>query len=380
MDIHQQSLLPPEIWLHILNIVVQSDDDLRADEHQPLQPPPDLQLGKRAAFIAELACVCRAWYELLLPLLCTNVKLGGEPIPLPHCVKRVILPCALANPKIRYDPAVIVDHLRQCTQVETLCRPAEMDVEAQGAVPPAIPLPSLQRLEWCYSRSMDHLGGIHSLENTLSQCPNLRYLFVTGFTEILLVDEETRVNVPTVETLRLRFHNDSFIHHLLSSRWSLPGLKTVILDTSPTIFRSLHCLFWNKFGRNVTRVELGKHISFSPSDYISACLDGCPALQELGYYPFFITHRVPDRQAHGSLRRIRLHASPNDDLSQSEMWTLLLRHIYRFNYLGMEKLTTFVLHDNWTSFIHDSRWDGVIDSITAEGRELVLNVEHEAAV
>ena len=377
MDTHHQTVLPPEIWLHILNDVVQSDHDPRADEHKPFQPPPDLRRGTRVALAAQLVRVCRAWYELLLPLLCTDVQLGGGPIPLPHCVRRVVLPYVLTTPNIHYDSTAIVDHLRQCTQVETLCRPAAMGERAWDVGPPAVALPSLKKLEWCCTLST---GGIHSLEDTLSQCPNLRYLFVTGFTEISLPAQEAPANVPTLETLRLRYQNDSFISRLLGPYWSLPSLKTVILDTSPTLYRSMHCLFWNKFGGNVTRVELGQDIAFSRNDYLSACLDGCPALQELGYYPFFITHQMPHPGTHYSLKRVRLHAAPNDDLSQSETWAVLHRHIFLFNSPGMHKLSTFVLHHNWTPFTRDARWDDINGGITAQGREIILDMEHETTL
>ena len=269
----------------------------------------------------------------------------------------------------------MVDHLRQCTKVEALCRPAVTGVGAPSPGPPAIPLPSLQRLEWCCSLSLDRLGGIHSLEDVLLQCPNLRYLFLTGTWEAFPLSQ-TSVNMPKLETLRLGRLSPGFIDRMLGSEWSLPALKTIILDQAPTSYvqQPVPTLFWNKFGKNVTRVELGKESWFSEDNCISVCLAGCPALQELSYHPFYIYHRTWRKETHRSLRCLRLHASADEANDEEELWDMLLGHLYTFNHRGMKRLSNMVLHGDWTRFMNDAQWGYVEDIVEEQGREIDLEM------
>ena len=379
MDVHhRQPVLPPEIWLHILHIAVQPDEHPRADEHEPFQPVPQQQLGPHVKLAALLVRVCRAWHSLLLSALYKDVELGGDTIILlPQHVRRVVLPYAFTAQATHHDPAVAVEHLRQCTQVEILCRPLEASIEDICAGPRAIPLPSLQRLEWWQGAHIDRSGGINALVDVLAQCPNLRYLLVVGRPGGIPLDHATGVCLPALETLRLRYLNGYFLFQMLRG-WSLPALKTVILDLPPV--NANLSLFWHKFGANLTRVELGKDIRFLMNDRLSDCLHGCPVLEEICFYFLFTAPPKTVSTISRSLRRVRIHAADNHAVWKSERWVMLHGHFKALNHSGMEKLTTFILHGDWDPYVNDPRWRTIRERVAAQNRWLVLQREYDRIV
>jgi len=232
----------------------------------------------------------------------------------------------------------------------------------------------LRRLEWCHLSTLDRSGGINSLVDVLSQSPNLQYLFVSGlFCENISLNTQRHPHLPALATLRLRYHNDNFLQCV--GGWSLPVLKTVILDVAPSWYlnyNSFYSDFWGKLGRNLVRVELGKDTHFSSADYISPCLQACPALQDLGYYVFFTAYpRGLPLISHRSLRRVRLHAAPNGTLDHQEMWHTLRGHFVVLNHPGMERLTTFIRHGKWDTLVQDPQWLAIEDEVTARGRGIV---------
>ena len=378
MDIHHQPVLPPEIWLHILHIAVQPEEHPRADEHEPFQQVPQQQLGPHVKLTARLVRVCRAWHSLLLPELYKDVELGGGAIiTRPQHVRRVVLPYAFTAQDIHHDPALAVEHLRQCSEVEILSRPLEASLQDLCAGPPAIPLPSLQRLEWWQGAHIDRSGGINALVDVLVQCPNLRYLFVVGRPGAIPLDHATDVCLPVLETLRLRYLNGYFLFQMLRG-WSLPVLKTVILDLPPV--NANLALFWHKFGANLTRVELGKDIRFLMNDRLSDCLRGCPVLEEICYYFLFTAPPKTVPTTPRSLRRVRIHAAENHAVWKSERWVMLNGHFKAFNHSGMENLTTFILHGDWDSYLSDPRWRTIKERIAAQKREIVREQEYNGIV
>ena len=373
MNTHE---LPPELWLLIFDIALLPNNDFSVDEYEAFQPSPTQRNAQHHEDALQLALVCYTWHSLLLPTLCKDIKLCGRQIPLPQHVRRVVLPYTTTTMVIHpHNPSAVVEQLQRFIQIETLCRPAALAIGKPLPGPPAIALPSLRRLEWCHLPHLDHSGGINSLLDVLSQCPSIRYLFVSGLThQTPLLDTQRDTHVPTLETLRLRYSNDDFLQILC--RWSLPRLKAVIFDIPLTwshYYTSSFSDFWIKFGRNLVRVELGKDIGFRTGDYLTNCLRGCPALQDLGFYVFFTAcpSRVLQPIRHRSLRRVHLHAAPYGFLNTQETWSALREHMAALNHPGMERLTTFHKHGEWDALVHDPQWSAIEDGVTAQGREFV---------
>ena len=369
MDIHHDSQLElsPEVWLRILHIALEPDVDPRADEYTPFIPNPEGEMGAHVALAAQLVRVCRSWYALLLPTLCRDIRLGKGSVPLLQHARRVVLPYTSTDEST-------VEQLRQCSEIKTLCRPyCSQDWRANynQDVPPAIPLPSLERLEFYMPEKSQHVG-INSLGNVLLQTPNLRYLY---FESLAMSDYlpylDMRIELPLLETLRV-YHMRGYIVEDLLSVWVLPALKTLILD-NPVIHANLQ-RFWSLAGRTLTRVELGPVIQFMNHDYLGLCLENCPVLEDLGY--FICLTNLPDhRQSHPTLRRIRLHLGHWADIFKSVPRTLLREHLIEFHHSGMQSLATFYIHgseylDAYTSGFD---WEALKKQIATEGREIVLH-------
>ena len=125
------------------------------------------------------------------------------------------------------DELIVVDNLRQFAQLEILTRPPGRPVGRRFTGPPPVALPSLQRLEWCLIEDTDDptQGGINSVIDVVSECPNLRYL-------LLLVDgpafarptERRTESLLKLETLRLATQA-SWIIAILSQSLVFPALK-----------------------------------------------------------------------------------------------------------------------------------------------------------
>jgi len=78
-------------------------------------------------------------------MLYSEVEISREPIPYPQYVRRIVLPYTSTSYDSHPDPSAVVDHLRQCAQVEILSRPPE------------------GRLEKRFTRPATFAGGIVSL-------------------------------------------------------------------------------------------------------------------------------------------------------------------------------------------------------------------------
>jgi len=370
MDTHHQLELPPELWLRILHIAIGPVFNPRADEREPFQPTPTGRLGTHVKLTARLLCVCRSWYALLLPTLCRDVQLGKGSIPLPQHVRRIVFPYPSSKEKADPNMIAMAEQLRQCTQVEILCRPfATYITHFPG--PPAIPLPSLQRLEWFNLRNSQH-PGINSFVDFLLQCPNLQYLLI-GSLQLheWIPDYDVKVSLPSLKTLRLRYERGYVIDDLLAN-WSLPALTTLILD-SPVYHMDFR-KFWVGVGRNLIRVELGDDMRFGHHDYLVYCLQGCPMLQDLAYH-VCATGLPMETPIHPALRRVRLQvAQRTAHFAESRVGQNLRNHLIAFNDAEMKNLTTFILYgrEDWGTLTNGPDWKTLKEKIIMQGREIIL--------
>ena len=349
------TILPPELWLRILHLAAQPDVDARADEHLPFQPTPTQRLGAHVALVARLVRVCRAWHNWLLPTLYENVELGKGTISLPQHVRRVVLPYTSTTYDSHPNPAAVVEDLHQCAQVEVLCRPpAGVLVGKSFTGPPPVSLPSLQRLEWCLIEDTDDpvQGGINSLVGFALACPNLRYLSLLLDGPASVCPNEQRIaSMSKLETLRLSTRA-SWIVRSLSQYLVFPVLKTLILDHA-TVYGFI-TPFMMDVGRTVTRLELGDDTPFDIPSWLFNILHDFPVLQDLGYH-FCVMKAPSPPPTHNRLRRIRLHPGKPAHRIRDDLY--------------------FHGQGEWPPFMQDPQWQIVVESITAQGRDVALGWE-----
>ena len=286
-----------------------------------------------------------------------------------------------ASSKEEADPYLIaiVERLNQfAAHVETLCRLfiRRPDLRGRRRPPSAIPLPSLQRLEW-YNQRHFHHSGINSFVDFLLHCPNLRYLFIESSegSKIPRSTDYARVELLLLGTLRLRLEQRGWdIEDLLGlANWSLPALNTLIIDIP--LFHMDGEKFWTSVGRNITRVELGPDERFKNDDCITQCLQGCPVLQDLCYYAWAVA--VPAHPPrHPCLQRVRIRAGKNFAYSEFALAEILRDHLVAFSHAGMDNLKTFDLYGrkDWGVFANTRQWEVVDKELVSRGIKIVLHL------
>ena len=272
-------------------------------------------------------------------------------------------------------PMESIEILKLCPHIHTLLRPRftptdtlRFDYEIDE-----VPLPTLQHLEWWHYNDAERSGGINSLSAVLRGAPNISYLFVGGVRSFsrLWLQEGT---FPHLRTLRLGTINGLFLHQIVSS-WSLPSLTCIVLD-SPLPDSGWGSI-WNAFGRQLKAIEFGKNLRFFSYDQLSPCLNGCPGLEQLNFYPSF-TAPAENIQPHTSLTTVRLHLAVNNLLYNVDdlVWDLLDRHFKILCGGDLPALRCIILHGNWNSILHHSRFIPIRERL--QDTNIILEILHSS--
>lgn len=264
-----------------------------------------------------------------------------------------------------------IEILKLCPHIHTLLRPQfsgpgpYFDYEAVG-----LPLPALQRLEWWHYDEAERSGGINSLADVLHAAPNLSYLFVGGVIGFSRICTQKEIpSLPHLQTLRINSINGPLLHQIVS-RWSLPSLTHIILDS---LVLDLG-LIWDAFGNQLKSVEFGKHLRFVAYDRLSPCLNGCPGLEELNFYLYF-NPPAKTIQLHNSLTTVRIHSAFNGLLSNdAAIWDLIHRHFEFLCGSNLPALRHIILFGDWQLILDNPRFTSIRDKLRDIDR--ILEVSH----
>ncbi|KAF8910011.1 hypothetical protein CPB84DRAFT_1764362 [Gymnopilus junonius] len=346
-------LLPPEIWLEIFDWATYNPN-FGTDESTPFQQIPrgrglDTNLQVRAT----LCLVCRTWQAWIAQSLYRDVHINRNTNDLHRTlsvgnfagrrygdmVHRMVLPYHSTVPG-PHPSLKSIEILELCSSLHTLHRPLDesagnlrFDYEAVG-----VSLPSLQRLEWWHHNEAERSGGINSLVAVLRGAPNLRYLFVGGVMGagfvILAGKQSELILLPNLHIFRLNIRNGMLLHQILS-RWILPSLTHLILD-SPPVRGSLDDI-WEKFGQQLEVVEFGKHTM----------------------------------QVHPSVSVVGLHAEVNGLLSNGDsVWGLIESHFEVLSGPKFPGLRRIILYGNWKPILGHRRFAPMRNKVWQNGRVL----------
>jgi len=176
--------------------------------------------------------------------------------------------------------------------------------------------------------------------------------------------QSSLVTLPSLTTLRLLRMNILFVRQI--SRWSLPNLTHLVLDTV-THFGMLP-VFWDAFGPQLRTVELGISLKFYISEALPFVLAGCPNLQELNYYINF-TKACRLHTSHNSLITIGLHSHPNAFflVGGTSYWEHLEAHFAFFSPSTFPALERVVLYGDWGAMVDDKRYPTLVRSLRDRG-------------
>lgn len=240
---------------------------------------------------------------------------------------------------------------------------ARFDWEAEE-----VALPSLQRLEWWHHPEAERSGGINSLPCVLQNAPNLRYLFIAGFIgPTYVATRPNAIELPQLETLRLHMMNGMILHQILS-RWRLPSLTHLILD-SPVVRDGLD-IVWSALSDQLLVVEFGKHVRFYMADNVTPCLRSCRKLQMLNYYVLF-TAPAADEVEHSSLATVSLNMHVNSLLGDStSVWNLIEHHFDNLCAKSLTALQNVVLYGDWKAVWAHPRFAPIKIKLEEAGRRL----------
>ena len=257
--------------------------------------------------------------------------------------------------------------LKSCSQLEVLVRPIPSHVEDLRFELPAEecpPLTSLKRLDWWHHNDAARSGGVNALSDVLRAAPNLQYLSIGGDLWISFI-VRTPIILPALTTLRIRRMNVLLLNQI--SRWSLPSLQHVIIDT-----HSNHMLLeglWTVFGDQIKTLELGRNLKFYICDMIYYVLANCQNLQELCYYVQFTCPPHMPIEKHNSLHTVRLHAAENGLFASEEndLWCHLSEHLSLYASDLFPALKRVVLHGDWESIRRDARFQPLVQKLLDKG-------------
>lgn len=360
-------LLPPELWLEILLWAIAPparEQSIRRIDYAPFQPPVTDPRDSTLVVKRTLRMVCRLWRHWTDTSFYRDVRIHHGSHSLwcvfsatqdhknyGSMVQRATLPYSstVSGPVTSFT-SISIQILRHCTQLKVLIRPPSLLAQALqfDFEVDCVPLPSLRRLDWWHHAEAERSGGINSLSVVLQHAPNIEYLFIGG---VVGYTQFGHVCLQSLRTLRLHLINGLLLHQIVS-RWLLPSLTHIILD-SPLIEQGLQTV-WDRFGEQLEVVEFGKHLRFFMSDHLTACLRGCPALQEIGYFIFFT--KAPEiHEEHPSVKTIRLHSAVNNVLhTAEEIWALLDGHFHFF--MCLTSLRQIILYGEWRGILEQRRF------------------------
>ena len=396
-------LLPTEIWLEILDWATTSHEPLAMNI--PFSPLPDYRVDPNLRVRATLTAVCRTWQRWVAQSLYKDIKISnngahGLMDVLQKCpdqtetkygemvgsfvfwrnmsawtrssslqVRRIVLPYQSTGPSRALQSLEI---LKLCPNIQTLQRPLHpiTDTLRFDYDTDIVTLSSLERLEWWHHNEAERSGGINSLGVVLRSAPRLRYLFIGGVVSgdyICMLPGPT--NLSFLETIRLCVRSGSLLRQIVS-RWSLPSLTHVILD-SPLV-REGSEIIWETFGDQLKVVEFGKHVRFLASDSLSSCLRSCPNLQELNFYVFFASP-LDAAFHHPKLTSVGLHAHVNGMLVEGgSAWNLIEHHFEVLYGSNLPALKQIMLHGDWRPILNHHRFRGIKEKLLGSRRSLEI--------
>ncbi|KAF9535879.1 hypothetical protein CPB83DRAFT_754229 [Crepidotus variabilis] len=357
-------VLPTEIWLEIIGWATYNPNI--GDREIPFSLIPDNTSDSNLQVRAQVAAVCRAWNTWVTHNLYRDVKVdrnlimlcetldrprGFDCLKYGQMVHRMVLPY---NSTTTTSPSSLpsAEILKLCPCLHTLHRPLygpagtlRFEYEAQS-----VSLPSLRRLEWWHNMEAERSGGINSLADMLCSAPFLQYLFIGGVVGTThMGTHRTSITMNQLETLRLHIRSGVLLRHIVS-RWKLPSLKRVILDSLPA--REGTHILWDEFGAQLEAVELGRHLQFLVTDSLTTCLRSCPHLQQLNYYLFF---SFPPQEfiRHASLSTVNIHAHVNPMLlGNGNAWHMVEQHFEFLCSSGLSSLRHINLYGDWRAIIY----------------------------
>ncbi|CCM00014.1 uncharacterized protein FIBRA_02040 [Fibroporia radiculosa] len=372
--------LPIELWLYIFRLATISSltHRLCATTYGPFETASLIAQDDKDAVKTKSALVrvCRQWRALTLDLfyedlwigsperlvqLLTNEErqeIGGRG----KWVRRANLPYT-SSTTVRPRRLDAIEILEQCPRLEILVRigPFRPDVDLRFEFPTECPpLPSLKRLDWWHLSDAARSGGINSLGDVLQAAPNLLYLSLGGYVRFTHLTRSL-ISLPFLETLRILRLNVLFVQQ--TCRWSLPGLRHLIIDTVEDI--SILESFWEAFGAQLRTVELGPSLSYYVYDSLSYILPGCPQLKALNYHIHFTAVPSSFRDTFGSLTTVGLHAHPNLLLPPEsvEYWRRFQEHFAMLSGPAFPALKEVFLYGDWDSVVEDIRYPFLVQPL-----------------
>jgi hypothetical protein len=387
---HSNSLalaLPTELWLEIFHWATAIAEHLYATAYDPFQPTFAKANEQRLLALQmkhSMSLVCRSWHQLLEPMMHQELYVGKDDLSrskdaqLFERTRRCILPYSRsATPT--YDKTELrnsVAVLEACARLDVFVRPSHIcrNPASFQSTPSfdfaaddfdcASAFKHLKRLDWWHLDPAHASGGINSLEHVISCATELEYLTIGGLISSFTLSTRPW-SLPKLNTLRLSRVNERFLWSV--RRWDLPSLKHLIVETIPNE-RALVTSIWPNFGSTLTTVELGPDLCFFMADQISPLLAGCPNLQELAYHvnfclpPAGVSAMAEER---ASLARVRLHALPNDLISQV-FWRHLSAHMEALASSSLPALRDVILHGDWSEIVQDARFEAAAAPLRAK--------------
>lgn len=408
--------LPPELWMRIFHWATYNPvRDLESIcEIQPFESINafETHLECEEAFVVKraLTLVCRRWRTMLREFLYEDIWVRHGCEALANAleasekkyglyVRRLLLPVMQDKPFAMWDVAVVQSAKRIldcCPNVVVISRFHPYYVKAGAAdeadlsssdIPPfnaSISLPSLLRVEWDNGNVFENLSrAVVEAPDFVWNCESLQVLSIGGENfpwRPDVLQQMTVVHLPNLHTLRIRSLHAFGIPGIRHYHMEVPAMRRIVLEKAEAMYSLVDgCL--TRFGPQVLSVEVGKHVKFLRSDYISTILKYCPNLESL-YFPIFWTkilrHKGSRRStlSFPSVKTVGLHSVSYPDDTEARRWNQLRGHfdilVGRISkYPSLEQI---VLHGNaWAAIVSNSMFINILRLVYSRDVNIICN-------
>ncbi|KZT30957.1 hypothetical protein NEOLEDRAFT_1126642 [Neolentinus lepideus HHB14362 ss-1] len=391
--------LPPETWLMVFRWATWPPPHVKHPAvYRPFIPPSDeAELAEMISPLEmkrTLVLVCKRWRQFSLQLLYEFLILNSprqvatlanaldENEEYRGYVKSVLLRPLGPMEDMRVHPRDVLEILGRCPNILIIMKPwwlAQPSDDLRGhpastdhshtmhepAHPALFPdfvvkSPVLTRLDWEYSCSMN-AAFFHDF---VGHSPELRYLYVTCVSQCFpfVLSLDSPVAVPTVTTLRLNVRNPYLFNAI--QKWHFPALTHLIVESGPSELSQMQMqALVQAFSSTLKVVELGAHMRFMLTDYLTPILTDCRSLDTLAFYISFV--ELPDVEKEleavpWAVKHVRVYIKPNlwseDTHPGLPVVPMNVLHLARWctSLTGLEFIT---LHGDWQAVWTDSHKD-----------------------
>lgn len=369
--------LPPEIWIEIFRtIIIAQNYNIQTDDYSSSEDADILAASHSRRSVSPLSSrlilVCKLWHSLAKEIVYEEIRVKKTNRALLEALERQAKPDGLGYGKFtrlvelprEYQYTFdVTKHLPQLEKLIISSPSPFSPLSPSGPLPEALPfheMSSLKQIDWTCDRNSG--PRLDYLEDLLQCSPNLQHLSLIGEEHFTSPRMTYPINLPSLKFLYVSGFQNRWRLSTVISKWTLPSLTHITLDSCGLNAQEGLWIIWQTFGPTLRIVELGKKFPIYRSlDHVSNILSLCTSLNELCLSIEFFFLRSSEGGTSSSINTIRLNSRHS-----TAVWELLEVGFKRISLLQLSSLDRIILQGaEWLSTMNNTRF--------APCRQIVFN-------